>query len=344
MDQMVSVIMPVYNVEQYLRKSIESILNQTYQNFELLIVDDGSPDNSVEIIEKYIETDSRIRLLRKANGGLSDARNFGLQHAKGEYIYFFDSDDYIEPNLLEKTLNVAIENNSDVVIFGYFVDYVNQQEKVYQSNVISNGNGTYDSSSFNQININHNSLHMLGYAWNKLYSHQYIKELNHTFIKGVSLVEDILFNEKILTYAKSITFLDDALYHYIQRDRQTLGNTFYKDSYNLQLRAVDARKNILSSWKIPYHIIEKNVLLLEMNAIRFCCCNLFYIKNQLTFLKKYNYVKYMTFQCNKRIRYKKELLTNKKDKFLVFLIKNKLNLLIALIYFISSKLRKEFIN
>lgn len=344
MNQMISVIMPVYNVEKYLRKSIESVLNQTYQNFELLIVDDGSPDNSSEIIKEYIKKDSRIKLLSKSNGGLSDARNFGLQHAKGEYIYFFDSDDYIEPNLLEKTVNVAIENNSDVVVFGYFVDYVDQQEKAHQSILISNGNGTYDSTTFNQININHNSLHMLGYAWNKLYNFQYIKEHNYTFIKGVSLVEDILFNEKILTNAKSITFLDDKLYHYIQRNRQTLGKAFYKDSYNLQLRAVDARKTILTAWNVPSNIIKKNMLILEMNAIRFCCANLFYIKNKLTFLEKYNYIKYMTSKFNKRLEYKQIVLDNKKDRFFLFLIKGKFNFFIILMYFINSKVRKENIN
>ena len=99
---MISVIIPIYNVEKYLTKCIESVINQTYKNLEIILVNDGSTDNSKEIIDKYSSIDSRIKVINKKNGGLSDARNVGIELAKGEYITFLDSDDWIELNMYEK--------------------------------------------------------------------------------------------------------------------------------------------------------------------------------------------------------------------------------------------------
>lgn len=98
---MVSVIIPVYNVEKYLKRCVDSICNQTYKELEVLLVDDGSDDSSPEICEEYVKVDERISVIHKKNGGLSDARNIGVQHATGKFVYFCDSDDYIEPNLIE---------------------------------------------------------------------------------------------------------------------------------------------------------------------------------------------------------------------------------------------------
>jgi len=116
----VSIILPVYNVEKYIAKSIQSVLNQTYQDFELLVIIDGSPDNSKQIAESF--KDDRITIYEKPNGGLSDARNYGLERAKGEFVYFMDSDDWIEPNLLKDTVCVFEKNEIDFVVFGYFLD------------------------------------------------------------------------------------------------------------------------------------------------------------------------------------------------------------------------------
>lgn len=115
---MVSIIMPVYNVEKYIRGSIDSVLAQTYTDFELIIVDDGSPDYSPQICDEYASKNNRIRVIHKLNGGLSSARNTGVDHANGKYILFIDSDDTIEPDLLEKVVPVAEKENADVTIFG----------------------------------------------------------------------------------------------------------------------------------------------------------------------------------------------------------------------------------
>ncbi len=110
----ISIIVPVYNVEKYIDCCVQSIINQTYENFELIIIDDGSPDNCPSICDKWGKKDLRIKVLHKTNGGLSDARNYGLKYAKGEYITFIDSDDYISPFYLEKLYNLIINNDADI--------------------------------------------------------------------------------------------------------------------------------------------------------------------------------------------------------------------------------------
>src|SRR5690606_4224086 len=121
------------NVEKYLARSIESALNQSYNDFELLVIIDGSPDSSKSIAENYTKIDNRIQVFEKENGGLSDARNYGLERAKGEFIYFMDSDDWIETNLLEDNLKIIEEEDLDLVVFGYIQDDENIEGEVIRS-------------------------------------------------------------------------------------------------------------------------------------------------------------------------------------------------------------------
>ena len=119
MNKLVSIIIPVYNVEKYLAECIESVLKQTYQNIEILLIDDGSPDNSGKICDEYEEKDSRVRVIHKENGGVSSARNVGLEQANGEYITFIDSDDFVSESYIEE-LYIALENgNSDLAFCKY---------------------------------------------------------------------------------------------------------------------------------------------------------------------------------------------------------------------------------
>lgn len=115
----VTIVVPVYNTEKYLDECIKSIVNQTYENIEVILIDDGSKDNSPKICDKWAQKDSRIQVIHKMNEGAGIARNTGISNASGEYICFFDSDDYIEPYTIEKSLNALLENNADIVLFGF---------------------------------------------------------------------------------------------------------------------------------------------------------------------------------------------------------------------------------
>ena len=119
MNELISIIVPIYNVENYLRQCLDSIQNQTYQNFECLIINDGSPDNSADICREYVEKDSRFRYLEKENGGVSSARNLGIEHSKGQYITFIDSDDWVDSDYLEVLYKSLTDEKADVAVSTY---------------------------------------------------------------------------------------------------------------------------------------------------------------------------------------------------------------------------------
>ena len=139
MKDLISVIIPIYNVEKYLNKCIDSIINQTYKNLEIILVDDGSPDNCPQICDEYAKKDNRIKVIHKKNGGVSSARNVGLINSTGNYIGFIDPDDYIEPIMYEKLLKVLKESNTLVSMCGFYKIKDNKIIKIdnYDEKIIS---------------------------------------------------------------------------------------------------------------------------------------------------------------------------------------------------------------
>ena len=125
MEDLISVVVPIYNVENYIKKCVDSILSQTYKNLEIILVDDGSPDNCPQICDEYAQKDNRIKVIHKENGGLSDARNAGIDISKGKFITFIDSDDYIEKDYVEVLYNSIKENASDMAIGSHKAIYDN---------------------------------------------------------------------------------------------------------------------------------------------------------------------------------------------------------------------------
>lgn len=199
----VSVIVPVYNVEKYLIKSLDSLVNQTLEDIEIIVVNDGSTDNSKKIIEIYKEKyKNKIKYLEKTNGGLSDARNFGIPHATGEYIAFLDSDDYVELDTYEKMYNKAKEENADMVECDFIWEYPNKTK-------IDTGI------------IYTNKKEMLTYArvvaWNKLIKRDLLEKYKIEFPKGLRY-EDVEFFYKMVPYYNKVFFVKEPLIHYIQRE------------------------------------------------------------------------------------------------------------------------------
>lgn len=235
----ISVIMPVYNVEKYIGRAIESVLSQDYRNLELIVVNDGSTDNSAKIAERYSESDSRLRLVHKKNGGLSDARNFGMDHASGDYLIFIDSDDYWAINMLKPLVAFAESSNLGVALFGYIADFYDSRDELTRSVHTIEPEKIIDKKiAHPSVNIQHKQL--LGYAWNKLYRTSLVRD-NHLFFEnGLSYIEDIIFNEKVYRLAERIGFHAEAGYHYSQRHRETLGSKYYPDMASLDLKANQA--------------------------------------------------------------------------------------------------------
>ncbi|MFK9089939.1 glycosyltransferase family 2 protein [Bacillus salipaludis] len=212
MNPKISIIVPVYNVEPYIHKCIDSILKQTFEDFELILVDDGSPDNCGKICDEYSKLDNRIKVLHKENGGVSSARNAGIRTAKGEYIGFVDSDDFIHQRMYELLYSYGIKHTADVVLCDYLV--VNDEEM---------HNTNYDIPEFNEEQYsNIESLYQLYtnldiqfvIPCNKLFRRSLFNNLK--FIEG-KRHEDEIIAHRILFKSSKVTYLPIKLYYYFQR-------------------------------------------------------------------------------------------------------------------------------
>lgn len=214
----VSVIVPVYNVEEYLEKCLDSLGKQTLKEIEIIVVNDESPDNSQKIIDKYSKKYTTIHGYQKKNGGVSDARNFGIQKATGEYIAFVDGDDYVTLDMYEKMYNKAKSGNFDVVVCDLNYVYEDGSIKTISSRI------EHDTT-----NIKKTYIDMYPCVWNKIYARELFNK-KIEFKKGVWF-EDVDFLYKIFPYIKNIGVVKEPFNQYVQRSG-SITKTFDKRLYN----------------------------------------------------------------------------------------------------------------
>ena len=216
----ISVIIPVYNVEMYLDRCIKSVVGQTYRNIEIILVDDGSSDKSGSMCEEWAEKDSRIRVIHKENGGLSDARNAGLAIATGEYISFIDSDDSVSKHFLEYMLKTIIDTNSDLVECGrtdIYDDIEIYNEEVFSQHKIH----SYDINKAMELLVDNNIIYQT--VWDKLYKREVITGIS---FKKNKLHEDEFFTWRVILQCKRVTKIEVPLYNYYHRDGSIMENGF----------------------------------------------------------------------------------------------------------------------
>lgn len=231
MEMLISVIVPVYNVEKYLSRCINSLMNQTYKNIEIILVDDGSTDNSPDICDSFELIDKRIKVIHKKNGGLSDARNAGLNLAVGEFIGFVDSDDYVSEDFIEVLYNVMCSEKSDIVECSVTKFFENNSFDSYIDDLkISNYtaeealSGLIDENPFRQ------------HVWNKLYKKELIFDI--PFALGKTN-EDEFWTYQIFGRSQRITRVNRTMYYYFQRSNSIMG-----ENYNIRrLDALEGIKN-----------------------------------------------------------------------------------------------------
>lgn len=272
MSNLVSIIIPVYNVEKYIRKALLSVINQTYKNIEIIVVNDGTKDRSIDIIQDLVMNDSRITVIQRQNGGLSAARNTGLKVAQGDFVLFFDSDDTISENLVEIALRRAEDTEADVVVFGFENLYCDNDENVYASNKFQFEN-VLISDTRKISDVPKDFLKSIGYAWNKLYRTTFLKNNDYYFEEGLSLVEDVVFNHKVFTGTDNISFLSGTYYQYYTRDRVSLSNKFYDNFIEIFKKGFLCRTEILNK----IYPNANNDLMLSanfINGIRYYCYTL----------------------------------------------------------------------
>lgn len=209
----VSIVIPIYNAEKYLYECLKSVKQQTYTNIEVLMINDGSTDNSENICKDFLK-DKRFKLINKKNGGVSSARNIGIEKCNGDYILFVDADDWCKKDLLQQTMEY--NNTYEMICFSYFKAYkdinIKEELKVEQNSDIKK-----------EILINKT---IGGYLWNKVFKVQIIKEHNIKFNENISYCEDLLFIKQYIEYVKKVKYLNIPLYYYRIR-KGSVSNNFY---------------------------------------------------------------------------------------------------------------------
>ena len=214
-NDLISIIIPVYKVEKYLEKCIESVLKQTYTNLQIILVDDGSPDNCGKICDEYAKKDTRIEVIHKANGGLSDARNVGISKAKGRYIGFVDSDDYIKEDMYEILLNLIKKYDADVSICNLY-DVIDGNECIRNKE-----NGIREYSRIDILKEILLDKNIQSYAWNKLYKKELFDEIKYPIGKKY---EDIGTTFYLFEKCNKIVVTSEPEYYYLKRADSLVNN------------------------------------------------------------------------------------------------------------------------
>lgn len=233
----ISIIVPIYNAEKYLRRCVDSILAQTFKDFEVLLIDDGSTDNSFSICEEYVKKDGHVRIFHNQNSGVSVTRQFGIDNSCGEYTIHIDSDDWVEPDMLESLYNRAQETNADMVICDYFKTFSDNEVYVEQK-----------PKSLNQKEIIRQlltgSLH--GGTWNKLIRRSCYLDNNINFSPNIIFCEDLLVMISLLNSNISVYYLHKAYYHYDQySNNHSLARSNYLERYLSRIKVVKAIESII---------------------------------------------------------------------------------------------------
>ncbi len=230
-DIKVSVVMPIYNAYDYLRPAIDSVLSQTLTEIELICIDDGSTDNSLEILKEYQEKDSRVRIITENNAGPSTARNKGLARSRGKYVMFLDADDFYDYSVLEKLYNLAEEKSLDITVCKF--DIYNNRKARFEDNIRSDhgeileGDAVVSKSDYPSVILSC----LTGYVWNKLFLKQFLVEKEITFDTDIRVFEDTHFVVTAISMADRVGKIHERLIHhrvYTNQPRNKLFKKYYK--------------------------------------------------------------------------------------------------------------------
>lgn len=338
MNKTVSIIVPVYNSEKYLKRSIESILNQTYKDLEIIIIDDKSTDNSKKIIQKYASSDNRIRAFySEVNHGVSRSRNIGLKSISGDYVMFMDSDDYIVPEAIEKMVNASIKYDADIVDNYHLIIYSKKNKEYYFTESKVPKKTLVMGSLKDNIDILTKSTYITG----KLIKKELIGDL--TFDESLRRYEDLVFEHNLKKKIKNLVFINDVDYYYYQVS-DSLINTLGEK----HIAYLDAAKEVIDNYKDSNEEIKLKIeSLLVTNGFLTGVSKI--VKNDKSigentdilfdYLKRYDKI-FSTWKSNKYINkiirnYIIKLVNNKKKVYKLIKITKKIDFIKIYFNFLS---------
>ena len=323
MNGLISIIVPVYNTDKYLKKCLNSIINQTYKNLEIILIDDGSTDDSGNICDNYAKKDNRIIVKHTKNNGVSTARNIALDIAKGDYITFVDSDDYIDKNMYELMINKMVASQSDICICAFCKEDNNGNPIKPIKNDPKEGHYIFDRIDFpNEIHFNSN---IMGYTWNKVYNNRLIKKNKIRFNRDFKMTEDSLFNMEIFDSNKKFKccYINSNFYHYVIYQHDNITN--YNMSNMSFFKVIKLEIDILKQNNLDYHFLMESFVT-NFTKVKF-------------YINKYKIIK------NDDYYIIEEKFKNYKNNISIKKSKNKIKIIIVLylpiIYYLILYLKKE---
>lgn len=310
----ISVIIPIYNAEKYIKDCLESVINQTYKNLEIILIDDGSKDNSKIICEKYALKDKRIKFISNSNHGVSYSRNYGIKLSSGDGIIFIDSDDYVKLNYIEKL--VSFFDNNDLIICNVYDFYEKYNKCISRKIDFKNLTGLWKKDIYILGSI-------IFYPHLKLYKTNIIKENNIFFPDDMVTAEDQIFNYQYLKYVKKYKYIDEPLYIYMQRENISLSRVRTVQSFESEIKCINFKQDFFKDM----NVLNKNKMLIEQ---------LIYITTEYIKIdnrkNNFNEYKKRINRLNKISIDNTELFT-KKEKLMYILLKNNCH---KLIYFLGK--------
>ena len=306
----ISIIVPVYNVEQYLKRAIDSFLNQSFKDYEIILVNDGSIDRSKEICEEYTDNDERVKLINQENLGAHNARNNALKVAKGRYVCFFDSDDYIEPNMLEDLYDLACKYDSDLVISGFNINtYYSEDEYIVNKYIPYTKNGETIYNYNNKLSFRQDAYHnfdknMFYPPWNKMYKLSYLRDNDIEF--PITYRDDFPFVLKVIRDIENVTITKNTFYNFIRKRKDSETQKYVKNLYEKREEEQAFMIELYEHWgliddKDSYEMIARRYI----DRLIECIVNLYNKECKLSHNKKLAEVKryFSTDDFNSCIKY-----------------------------------------
>ncbi len=332
----ISIIVPVYNVEKFLKRCIDSILAQTFTDFELILVDDGSPDNCGEICDEYAKSDKRVRVIHQENSGVSSTRNKGLIQATGNYIMFCDSDDFVEPNWCNDMLETMKQHNAGMALSSYYFYYQDSNQKkplLFQCDrtLILEKNQFWNIYMQNLLNM----------PWNKIYRRDVIENNHIRFDTAISYNEDLLF---ILEYIRHMeggfSFVNKQLYNYVQGNLNSLTKSYMPGLWEIKNRVFESLDETLSTCAIEREQIQNEYYSKYIWAILSAISSELNRQNKAGFVKKYIHLFQILHSCKARKAFQYGTFDSDVPPLYKTVIKSQCTLLV-MVYHMLSAVRKD---